>query len=174
MRINKKISLNPEDYGTKSKEHCNLHIVWQDRSYHSLTTANLIMEKSEQDENYDGYLWVITTSYYSMFYMALAVLSKKGWRLKKEIRDTHKNVQNLFNSIFVVNKIIDKKLYDDYNDTKNISLRLLQYLSSGRKDRNDFQYQTNIFAEKRIARKHLERSKYFFEKLFVVINEIAY
>ena len=166
--------MKPQNYGIKSKDNCKLYEIWMQRSFHALTTANDIMNKSDKDEDYDGYLWVITTSYYCMFYMTLAILSKKGWKINKNLRDTHKNIQKLFHSVFVVNKIIEKKLYDDYEDTMNISLTLLQYLSKGSIDRNEFQYESNKQAEKRIANKHLNNARYFHETLSIIIPKIEY
>lgn len=167
-------TIKPQNYGNKSKENCNLYEIWLNRSFQALTTANDIIKKSNKDENYDGYLWVITTSYYSMFYMTLAILAKKGWAINKQLGDTHKTVQKLFHSVFVVNKIIEEKLYEDYEDTMNISLKLLQYLSKGSTDRNDFQYESSKQAEKRIANKHLNNAKQFHETLSIIIPKIKY
>src|SRR3989338_4996781 len=41
--------------------------------------------KDLEDENYKPYLWIIVTSYYSMFYIANAVLLKLGYRVGDKI-----------------------------------------------------------------------------------------
>lgn len=173
MKNKKSISQNPEYYGNKDDENIKLYKIWKNRSKNSLETASDIFEKSNKDNDYDGYLWVITTSYYSMFYLVLSILSKKKWKpLKEHHLGTHELVSILFELIFINNNIIDKALLSTYNETKDISQDLLQYLNKGRKERNIFQYETTKEAEKRYASKHLNNAKIFFQTITSISEKI--
>lgn len=69
-------------------EDTNLHSLvpfFQNRARHNLETAKILWKISEEDEakkvlkiseDYVGYDWVISTSYYAMYHSALAVLSE--------------------------------------------------------------------------------------------------
>ena len=56
----------------------------------SLRSANALYDLSTNQEmqtkmgyrDFDGFLWVVNTCYYSMFYMARALLENKGIKLK--------------------------------------------------------------------------------------------
>src|SRR3989344_3509590 len=76
--------------GRSDKEHINFFI---ENAKESLDTANIIYDVSTKQKlsenlghiNYKGFLWVINTSYYSMFYIARALLEKDGVKLKGDL-----------------------------------------------------------------------------------------
>ena len=47
-------------------------------------SVNDNVKKSLGFPNFNGYLWVINSSYYSMFYMARALLESNGVKIKTE------------------------------------------------------------------------------------------
>src|SRR3989344_9171798 len=59
----------------------------------SLNSAKLLFEVSTKNElknttgfpNFNGFLWVINSRYYSMFYMARALLENEGIKVKTEL-----------------------------------------------------------------------------------------
>ena len=81
-----------------------------DTSKKSLSTADALMQLSERVElkqrfnlleDFETYLWVITTSYYSMFYAVNALLSKNGIKIGSRI--AHKVTLDVFYSYFIQN-----------------------------------------------------------------------
>ena len=85
----------------------------------TLQTANVLMQISDNNElkkklglldDFETYLWVITTSYYSMFYMVNALFSKHGIKLEDKI--VHKVTSDVFYFYFIKNKKIAKELFE--------------------------------------------------------------
>ena len=138
-----------------------------ERSENSLLTANLLYEISNNpedkislkiDESYDSYMWVIVTCYYSMFYMASALIAKKG--IKVGSSDAHKNVKNAFLRLYIENSDLERRLGIDYTQCKEIAHDLMQE----RNKRSKYQYDVGINVLKRDAEISIKRAKNFFEK----------
>ncbi len=133
----------------------------------SLITASMISEvtKSKEkkiaigvNENYDGNMWVVVSSYFSMFYMASALLAKKGIKIGRI--DTHKNVMDAFLHVYIANHVIDRELGVDYAEAKELAEDLI----SERKKRSKYQYEVGRSALERDAETSLKRARNFFEK----------
>src|SRR3989344_3988658 len=74
----------------KKGEYSNLTGFYVKNAEKTLQTADTLMQISENNElkkklglldDFETYLWVITTSYYSMFYILNALFSKQGIKL---------------------------------------------------------------------------------------------
>tara|TARA_Y100000310_G_scaffold326415_1_gene391288 strand:+ start:1290 stop:1826 length:537 start_codon:yes stop_codon:yes gene_type:complete len=129
----------------------------------SLQTAQKLLSLESKD--YSPYLWVIVSSYYSMYYITNAVLLKLGYKVGDKI--SHKvTVDALI--VFVRNKL-KKNLLEEYEDTKESALELMSQkadlliktLDYEREKRSKFQYQMDEQAKHGKAQTSLDRAKNF-------------
>ncbi len=101
--IESNINTYQRDKLFKKGEYSNLIDFYINTSRKTLQTADALMQISENNElkkklgfldDFETYLWVITTSYYSMFYMVNALFSKHGIKLGDKI--VHKVASDVF------------------------------------------------------------------------------
>jgi uncharacterized protein (UPF0332 family) len=108
-------------------------------------------------------LWKIVISYYSMFYMANAVLVKLGYKVGGKI--AHKVTSDAL-IVFVRNKL-NKELLEDYEAAQNEALagikadEVVESFDFERKKRSIFQYSVSEKAKKSKAEISLKRAKEF-------------
>ena len=110
-------------------------------------------------------LWVIVCSYYSMFYVANAVLYKLGYKTGTKV--AHKVTADAL--IVYVRKRLKKSLLEDYEDAKEEALELIgnktdDLISSFDKEldkRSFFQYETTEEVKRAKAKTSLGRAKEF-------------
>ncbi len=104
---------------------------FMDQSERSLRTATLIFDLSTDEaakealrveKNFESHLWVIVTSYYSMFYAALALLASEGIRAGRQV--VHKVVADALIHFFISNLRLAKML-EAYEEAKETSLELI-------------------------------------------------
>jgi uncharacterized protein (UPF0332 family) len=104
---------------------------FMDQSERSLRTATLIFDLSTDEaakealrveKNFESHLWVIVTSYYSMFYAALALLASEGIRAGRQV--VHKVVADALIHFFISNRRLAKML-EAYEEAKETSLELI-------------------------------------------------
>lgn len=134
-------------------ENCNL----------SLETAQRLY--SLETEFYKPSLLVIVSSYYSMYYIANAVLLNIGYRVGDKV--SHKVTSDAL-IVFIRNKL-RKELINEYESVKEDALELissktdsiLQSLDFEREKRSKFQYQMDEQAKKSKALTSLNRAKEF-------------
>ena len=137
--------------------------VYIENSEISLETAQKLL--SLESETYKPYLWVIVSSYYSMYYIANAVLINLGYKVGQKI--SHKITSDAL-IIFARNKL-KKGLIEGYEDVKEDALELissktdslLESLDFEREKRSKFQYGTDEQVKKSKALTSLERAKTF-------------
>jgi len=156
----------------------------------SLQVASLLFQISADDKlkeelkiskDFECYLWVIVTSYYSMFYMALALLATEGVRVGKEI--VHKVTADALINFFIANKKL-AKLLEDYEEMRKDAMELLgkeelqmkamELISDyeyERRKRSKFQYEIGVSAKQSYARTSLERAKKFFFEIGKLIKK---
>jgi uncharacterized protein (UPF0332 family) len=103
-------------------------------------TADVLLQVSENVDikkmlglldDFETYLWVVTSSYYSMFYMVNALLSEKGYKLGDKI--VHKVASDVFYFYFVKNNKIERYLFDIYEEAKGDALDLINYSEQAQK-----------------------------------------
>lgn len=115
-----------------------------------------------------SFLWVIVCSYYSMFYMANAILSKLGYKVGDH--NPHKITSDAL-IVFVRNKL-EKKLLEDYDEAKSeafelnqLSDEIIESLELERKKRNNFQYTMTNEILKSKSKTSLDRAKRFLNEI---------
>ena len=150
----------------------------------SLQTASMLHEISDQQglkatlkvsNDFESYLWVIVSSYYSMFYAATALLASQGIRATGQI--VHKVTGDALIHFFVSNEKL-AKLLEQYEEAQAVGLELIGReelmksmqkkadelivaYESERKKRSKFQYDIGVQAKRGYAQTSLERAKEF-------------
>jgi uncharacterized protein (UPF0332 family) len=150
----------------------------------SLQTASILQEISDQQalkstlkvgDDFESYLWVIVSSYYSMFYAATALLASQGMRATGQI--VHKVTGDALIHFFVSNEKL-AKLLEQYEEAKAVGLELIGReelmksmqkkanelivaYESERKKRSKFQYDIGVQAKRGYAQTSLNRAKEF-------------
>ncbi len=125
--------------------------------------------------DFESYLWVIVTSYYSMFYAATALLAKQGIRATGQI--VHKVTADALIHFFASNEKL-AKLLEQYEEAQTVGLELvgreelmkrmqkkadeliISYEGERRK-RSKFQYDIGVQAKRGYAQTSLQRAKDF-------------
>ncbi len=121
----------------------------------SLNVANQLFQ------NKISSLWVVVTSYYSMFYMACAYLYKLGYKAGDEI------VHQVVNESLIVQgrHKIKNHLLENYSEEKDKALVIVDnYLENYEREkgkRASFQYQTTEEIKESKAKTSLIRTKEF-------------
>ena len=124
------------DEGEISKGGMNkgLAIFYVENALISLNTAKILNEVSSNksikekfdfiNEDFESYLWIINSSYYSMFYMAGALLAKAGIKVKSEM-GVHKKTFESLVYYFYLTKKIAKHYLEAYEEAQQESQELL-------------------------------------------------
>lgn len=152
----------------------------------SLDSAKLLQIASTQHDiqrvagfqNFNGYLSVINSSYYSMFYMASALLESSGIRIKTDL-SIHALIFDALIYYFYLNNKLQKRFVEDFVEAKHEVAELLgqekakelvnDYFCE-KKKRSDFTYEMGLFAIKTKAQTSLERAKRFNEEIRKMIE----
>lgn len=121
----------------------------------SLKVAN------ELFKNKTSSLWVVVSSYYSMFYIASAYIYKKGYKTSQEI--VHQVVNE---ALIVLSKSdLEKHFIEEYEEEKEKALaaseNLLKNYEFEKLKRARFQYETTEAIKEAKAKTSLERAKNF-------------
>jgi len=150
----------------------------------SLQTASILQEISDEtnlknmlklSNDFESYLWVIVSSYYSMFYAATALLASQNIRVTGQI--VHKVTGDALIHFFVSNAKL-AKLFEQYEEAKTIGLELIGReelmksmqkkadelvvaYESERKKRSKFQYDIGVQAKRGYSQTSLDRAKEF-------------
>ena len=135
-----------------------------------IENANVSLETAQklfnlESKTYQPYLWVIVTSYYSMYYIGNAVLLHLGYKVGDKI--SHKVTSDAL--IVLVREKLKKHILEEYEEIKDDALELissradllLQSLDFEREKRSKFQYQMDEQAKREKAITSLERAKQF-------------
>ena len=133
----------------------------------SLETAEFLKENKKSD------LWIIVTSYYSMFYIANAVLFKIGYKVGNKI--PHKVTSDAL-IVYVRNKL-KTQLLEDYEQAQNEALpgiqadNLLEEFDKERVKRGTLQYETTAIEKNAKAQTSLKRAKNFVFEMRKLLEE---
>lgn len=158
---------------TKKSEHKKLSSIYFGFSKGSLETADILYDISGDkvkkglisvDDSYEAYMWVTVTSYYSMFYMASALLAKKQFKIGSN--STHENVKCAFLYLYISQGQLKKELGIEYQKTKELAESLMQE----RKKRYKCQYDMGIRTLKSDAKESLKNAKTFFETTRTILS----
>jgi uncharacterized protein (UPF0332 family) len=140
-----------------------------DNSRESLETADFLAKNNKSK------LWMIVCSYYSMFYIANAVLYKLGYKVGDQT--PHKVTSDAL--IVYVKDKLRGSLLDDYEEIKEEAMLLAQNKAEGlienfdkeREKRSRIQYRTEEIEKTAKANTSLQRAKEFvkeMEKLLLI------
>ena len=159
----------------------------------SLRTASILQEISDENSlketlkvgaDFESYLWVIVSSYYSMFYAATAMLAKQGMRATGQI--VHKVTADALIHFFASNEKL-AKLLEQYEEAQTVGLELvgreelmkrmqkkadeliISY-EGERKKRSKFQYDIGVQAKRGYAQTSLQRTKDFVFEIRKIIS----
>ena len=155
-----------------------------ENSRKSFDSAKLLTEISSKQElqeklgypNFDGYLWVINSSYYSMFYMTRALLDSAGIKIKTDnsIQSIHQLIFQALVYFFYLNKRLEKKLIEDYQQAseesgeilgKEKAKKLIEEYKSEKEKRGIFTYELGQIAMQNKAKTSLERARFFNQEI---------
>ena len=136
-------------------------------SAESLNVAN------ELFKNKTSSLWVVVSSYYSMFYIASAYIYKKGYKAGSEI------VHQVINEALIgfSKNDLEKHFLEEYEEEKEKALsassNLLDSYEFERTKRSRFQYETTEEIKESKAKTSLERAKNFVAVMRQLLNKKA-
>ena len=153
----------------------------------SLNSANVLFDvstkmKLQEDMGYpgfDGYLWVINASYYSMFYTARALLENEGLKLRSDL-SIHLVAFDAMVHFFYVTGKLQKRLVEYFAESREEAAELLGHEKaeelmydyfSEKKKRGIFTYEMGKFAIESKARTSLERAGKFYEEIMRVVEQ---
>jgi uncharacterized protein (UPF0332 family) len=150
----------------------------------SLQSARCLFDVSTKHDypGYDdltGFLWVINASYYSMFYMARALLEHAGIKLKAEL-SIHALIFDAVVYYFYLTGKLEKQLFEYYVAAKEDVAELLGQQRAGemiqeyfyeKRKRATFTYETGKHAMENKAKTSLQRAIKFNKEIRGMINE---
>ena len=159
-----------------------------------MSSAQLLYKVSTNSElqdatgfpNLKGFLWVINSSYYSMFYMASALLASSGIKIKSEI-GIHKLTFDAFVYYFYLTNKIAKEYVEQFleafEDSEELLGRkeaikraeekakeLITSFDSEREKRRIFTYELERTKIETKAKTSLERANHFYREIIKLIR----
>ena len=154
----------------------------------SLETAKLLFEVSTKENiqnsmgmpKFNGFLWVINSSYYSMFYTARALLDSRGISIKAE-NSVHTATFNALFYYFYLNGKLERKFIEDLKEAgeeafeilgKEKAKEFIENYSSEKEKRSRFTYDLGEIAIKGKAETSLNRAKKFNEEARKIIGDM--
>ena len=168
------------------KERGKFVVFYRKQANLSLLAADLLFTISTQSKakefhklkaDYECFLWVINSSYYSMFYVAHSLLAYKGVRISQE-QGIHKKTAYALLYFGVKNNFIAKKLYKQFIEGQQEATGLfnLEEFQVKAKDlasnyfyeldkRSKFTYEIDEEAKERHALTSLRRAKEFMAEI---------
>ncbi|MFH1682991.1 MAG: hypothetical protein ABIA37_04295 [Candidatus Woesearchaeota archaeon] len=152
-----------QDRLLKKESNNAARLMYIENSELSLETAQKLL--SLESDSYKPYLWVIVCSYYSMYYIANAVLLEFGYKVGDKV--SHKVTGDAL-IVFIRNKL-KKELLEEYEELQEDALELISSkvdtliinIDLEREKRSKFQYRMDEELKKGKALTSLERAKEF-------------
>lgn len=159
-----------------------------DNSKDSLNAAGLLFEVSTDNglkdatgyPDFNGFLWVINASYYSMFYMARALLENEGIRIRTE-ESIHAITFDAIVHYFYITGKLQKKIIEEYAEGageaseilgKEKSKELIEDYFYEKNKRARFTYEIGTIAMQNKAETSLKRAKRFNEEIRKMIEMV--
>lgn len=181
---------------SKKEENKKLVDFYLENALISLNAARILNEVSTKidlkkqfkfiNDSFEAYLWVVNPAYYSMFYMASALLAGEGIKITSEI-GIHKKTFEALVYYFYLTKRLAKYLLEIFEEAQQESLELLgkeevifamqeKTIELMRKydyemdKRSRFTYQIGERAKQNKANTSLNRAIEFYSKILKVIK----
>lgn len=148
------------------------------RAIYDLST-NKEFQKLTGHNNLNGFLWVVNASYYSMFYVARALLAQEGIKLSTE-HSIHSLTFDALVHFFYVNKRLQKRLLEAFVEAheeaaeilgKERADALMNEYSWEKGKRARLTYETGETAIKSKAKTSLERATHFNEEIRKILKK---
>jgi len=169
---------------TKDSKYVNFFIK---NAKDSLDSAKVLFEASVNDKtknflgipNFNGFLWTINSSYYSMFYMARALLESIGIKIKAD-ESIHFLIFNALVYYFYSNGKLEKHFIEDFENAQEESSEILgkekakemiSDYSNEKEKRAKFTYETGEIAMKNKAETSLNRARKFNEEVRKILGK---
>jgi len=153
-----------------------------DKRINSFALAKRILDISEnKEESLRSFMWVVSISYYSMFFAATALLAHFGHKIKEE-KSIHKLTYHALVYYFLINENkLQKYFLKEYKDMYNNAEELLQFSEQKveslvhnfdweREKRRRFTYEMGEVAEVNKARTSLQRAEEFLTEVRKIIQ----
>ena len=152
----------------------------------SLDSAKLLLEVSTNNNlknslgfaDFNGFLWVVNSAYYSMFYMARALLENEGIKIKTDL-SIHQVVLDALVYYFHLTGKLQKKLVEDFAEAreeaaetlgKEKAKELVEDYFYEKEKRAAFTYEMGAIAMQNKAQTSLERAKRFNEEIRKILE----
>lgn len=185
-------ALRNEGEITKDEKNKKLVEFYVENALVSLNTAKILSSISLDaslkkqfdfiDDKFESHLWIINTSYYSMFYMAGALLAKIGIKIKSSIGIHEKTFQALV-YYFYLNKKIAKHYIEEFKEAQEESEELLGMMQERVKDlmvkydyemdkRAKFTYNIGLKAKESKASTSLKRAVEFYNECLRIMDKL--
>ena len=172
----------------KIQTNCNKAFVefFKKNSVDSLKVASALYTLSTYEEkqkiigilNFNGFLWVVNSSYYSMFYMARALLENSGIQIKSE-QSIHSITFDAVIYFFYITGKLKRNLIEKFIEANEEAAELLgqekanQLISdyfNEKSKRGTFTYETGAIVMKNKAKTSLERANNFNKEINRIIG----
>jgi len=144
-----------------------------------IKNAELSLNLAEEciNSTLNPYLWIVVISYYSMFYIANAVLLHLGYKIGSKI--VHKVTSDAL--IVLVMNNIKKGLLEEYEDIKEDALEIasvkseeiIAFYSNEMEKRSRFQYDMTETIQEQKAKTSLKRAKEFMFEIKKLLPEFV-
>lgn len=155
-------------------------------SKNSLDSAKILFDISTDESlkntlgfsNFNGFLWVVNASYYSMFYVVRALLENEGIKIKTDF-SIHAVVFDALVYYFYLTRKLEKNLIEEFQEAgkeaseilgKEKAKELIEAYSREKDKRGRFTYEMGLIAMKNKAQTSLERAKKFNEEVRKMIE----
>lgn len=175
-----------QDGAVKTKQKAEFTGFFLTNAKKSLRAANALYDLSTVKDmqqktgyiDFDGFLWVVNASYYSMFYMARALLEHEGIKIKSDLSIPLITFDTIIN-FFYLNGKLQKRLIEDFAEAKEEASELLgkQKADSLIEDyfwekgkRATFTYNTKEAVIKTKAKTSIERAIKFNQEIKKIIK----
>ena len=184
--------LRNEEEITKDEKNKKLIDFYLENALVSLNTAKILNKISLDSnakegfdfisEDFESYFWIINSSYYSMFYMAGALLAKLGLKIKSEI-GVHKKTFFALVYYFYLSGKIAKQYIEQFKEAQEESQELLGIMQKKVKDlmikydsemdkRATFTYNIGIKAKESKASTSLKRAVEFYNECLRIMDKL--
>lgn len=157
-----------------------------DNAGNSLESAKLLYEASTNEKikkelgltDFNGFLWVINSSYYSMFYIARALLEKGGIKIRTELSIHSVTFDAIFYYYYMTGKL-EKRIIEEFAEAeeeasqilgKEKAKELIEDYFHEKEKRGKYTYELGIIAMEAKAKTSLDRAKRFNEEIRKIIG----
>ncbi len=128
--------------------------------------------------DFNGFLWVINSSYYSMFYIARALLESEGVKIKTEM-SVHGVTFDALVYYFYINGKLEKRIIEEFAEAgeeassilgKEKAKELVDDYFHEKGKRGKFTYELGEIAMQEKAKTSLKRAKRFSEEIRKIMD----